>query len=119
MHHHLDLNRVKRIHFNIAVGLLIFITLVKATFATPLSPQEKIEVMRGEIPSCVAKHSFNRNLTKDQKAGLEAYCNCHASVMASNITKEEMVAVSKGVVPNSLPPKVKEAQARCLESLSQ
>ena len=74
--------------------------------------------MKDAIPPCIAKQSANRGmLSADEKKALKDYCSCHASVMGSNITKEEMLQVSKGSLPNSLPPKIKEAQKRCVEAL--
>ena len=92
--------------------------LSESALAMPLSIQEKQEYIKGAIPSCFSKQSLNRKMNQQEKAGLSAYCECHANKMSKSLTREEMSQLSKGVLPNSLPPKVKEAQSSCIETLS-
>jgi hypothetical protein len=101
-------------------SILIFASsYASLAFSTPMTEQEKLDFIRGHFPSCIAKNNANKELTSDQKVGIENYCSCSGSVMASLITREELQEVAKGILPTTMLPKAREAQQACIEALSQ
>jgi hypothetical protein len=99
---------------------IIFINLIyiSTSYGTPLTSQEKFDFQRSSVPACIAKQNASRNLTAVEKDGVVIYCNCHASVMASLATREEMSEFNKGKLPSTFEPKVIEARSQCIKSLS-
>ena len=98
--------------------LIVYFFICHYAFATPISSQDKLDFQRSSVPSCIAKQNSSRSLSASEKDGVVLYCNCHASVMASLVTKEEMIEISKGKLPSTFEPKIVEARKQCIKSLT-
>jgi len=95
--------------------LLLFSSPLKAT---ELTPQEKLDFIKGSLSPCISKNSTGKTLTASELSVIKTYCSCHASTMASISTREEMAQVSKGSIPSSFSNKVVQARESCISSMS-
>lgn len=100
-----------------ASAIIGFIAMGVAT-ATPLTQQEMLEFAKSGTATCIAKQNANRNLTFREKEGVNLYCTCHSNLMSTFVTKEEMLQITKGVVPSKMVDKVAEARKQCINALS-
>jgi hypothetical protein len=86
--------------------------------ANPLSNEEKLSFIRGSVPPCISKNIIAHNTTSsDDKRLIENYCTCHASTMASIVTREEMISVNKGSIPKSFESKILQARQQCIQQI--
>ena len=86
--------------------------------ANPLSNEEKLSFIRGSVSPCISKNIIAQNITaKDDRQLIENYCTCHASTMASIITREEMIAVNRGSIPKSFESKILQARQQCIQQI--
>jgi hypothetical protein len=95
--------------------LLLFSSALKAT---ELTPQEKLDFIKGSVSPCISKNSIGKTLAASELSVIKTYCSCHASTMASIATREEMAQVSKGSIPSSFSNKVVQARESCISSMS-
>ena len=95
--------------------LLLFSSALKAT---ELTAQEKLDFIKGSVSPCISKNSIGKSLTTSELSAIKSYCSCHASTMASIITREELAQISKGSVPTSFSNKVVQARESCISSMS-
>lgn len=98
----------------------IFILLAvfsSALNASELTPQEKLDFIRGSVAPCISKNRIGKTLTNSELSVIKTYCSCHASTMASIATREEMAQVSKGSIPSSFSNKVVQARESCISSM--
>lgn len=88
----------------------------QALLANPLSNEEKLSFIRGSVSPCISKNIIAQNITSlDDKRLIENYCTCHASTMASIVTREEMISVNRGSIPKSFESKVIQARQQCIQ----
>ena len=95
------------------IGIALY---TQVLLANPLSNEEKLSFIRGSVSPCISKNIIAQNITaKDDRQLIENYCTCHASTMASIITREEMIAVNRGSIPKSFESKILQARQQCIQ----
>jgi hypothetical protein len=102
---------------NKALSLLLIMYISTSQAVTPLLPQEKLDFIKSGMAACISKNSMGRLLSSDERGGLQNYCSCHASVMASYTTREDLSQISKGRLPGTFHVKVSQARDECVRSL--